>query len=126
MKVKAKKNGKKPRVRDAIKAVQDIPGKNLKRKKYVESSESDLTEENLIVTPKPWKKNSKSRALPASDDDDVLAPLKRVVRPASIDEDLLPKEEAKKNKGKGKEVQKPDNKGKATNKGADQGGNLKM
>jgi hypothetical protein len=122
MKVKAKKNGKKPRVRDAIKAVQDIPGNNLKRKKYVESSESDSMEE---VTPKPCKKNSKSRALPASDDD-VPAPPKRVVRPASIDEDLLPKEEAKKNKGKGKEVQKCDNKGKATNKGADQGGNLKM
>jgi hypothetical protein len=127
MKVKAKKDGKKPRVRDAIKAIQDIPEKNLKRKKFMESSESESMEKDLTMTPKPCKKNPKSRALPESDDD-LPAPPKRVVRPALINdsEDLPPKEGAKKNKGKGKEVQKPDNKGKATNKGADQRGNPKM
>ena len=49
------------------------------------------------------------------------------VRPAFA-KDLSPKEGVKKNKGKGKEVRKPDNKGRAraTHKGADQGGNPKM
>ena len=76
-------------------------------------------------TPKPCKKNPKSRA-PTESDDDLPAPPKRAVRPALIDEgddsekDLPPKEGAKKNKGKGKEIQEPDRKGKATNKGADQ------
>lgn len=116
MKVKAKKDGKKPRVRDAIKAIQDIPVRNLKRKKIIESSESESMEKDM--TPKPYKKNLKSRALPESDDD-------LPVRPAFA-KDLSPKEGVKKNKGKGKEVRKPDNKGKATNKGADQGGNPKM
>ena len=116
MKLKAKKDRKKPRVRDAIKAIQDIPVKNLKRKKFIESSESELMEKN--ATPKSCKKNAKSRALPESDDD-LPAPPKHVVRPALIDEDLFPKDGAKKNKGKGKEVQKP-------NKGADQGKNPKM
>ena len=133
---KTKVKAKKPRVRDAIKAIQDIPpaGKNLKRKKlFVESSDS--------------KKNPTSRA-PESDGDlpappkrvvrpalindsapKERAPPKRVERPALIDEgnDSAPKERAKKNKGKGRErreeIQEPDNKGKAK-KGADQGGKV--
>jgi hypothetical protein len=137
MKVKAKKNGKIPGVRDAIKAIQDIPEKNLKRKKNVESSDSEPMEKNP-VTPKPFKKNLKSRVPIESDvDSDLPRPPKRasVVRPALNDEgddlgeDLPPKKGAKKNKGKGKMIQQePDNlnKGKATDKGADQphGGNI--
>ena len=74
-------------------------------------------EKNLM--PKPHKKNPKSRA-PTESDNDLPAPPKRVVaRPALIDkgdeteEDLPPKnlEGAKKNKGKGKAIQRPDNKG---------------
>jgi hypothetical protein len=127
MKVKAKKDEKKPSVRDAIKAIQIIPGKNLKRKKNIESSDSDESMEKNLAP----KKNPSSRAPTESDDNLPAPPKRRAVRPASIDEednseeDLAPKEGAKKNKGKGKEIQ-PDNKGKATIKGADQtrGGNV--
>ena len=137
MKANAKKDGKKPGVRDAIKAIQDIPRKNLKCKKtvVVESSDNELMEKDL-VTPKPCKKNAKSRAqAPESDvDSDLPAPPKRVVRqPVLIDSDEgdnsredLPPKGAKKNKGKGKAIQQADNKGKTTAKGADQtqGGNV--
>ena len=110
MKVKQKKDGKKLTIRNAIKAIQDIPGK---RKKYVESTDSESMEKDLT----PRKKNPKSRALTESDDD-LPAPPKRVVRPAltnkgdDSEEDLR----AKKNKA----MDKGKDKGKATNKGADQ------
>ena len=54
---------------DAIKAIQDIPVRNLKRKKIIESSESESMEKDM--TPKPYKKTLKSRALPTESDDDV-------------------------------------------------------
>ena len=88
-------------------------------------------EKNL--TPKPHKKNPKPKSrAPTESDNDLPAPPKRVVaRPALIDkgdkteEDLPPKnlEGAKKNKGKGKAIQQPDNKGiKSTNQ--TRGGNI--
>ena len=112
---------KKPRVRDAIKAIQDIPEKTVKRKKFVEPTDSESMEKNL--TPKPRKKNPKPQA-PA--DDDLPAPSpKRVVRPVlandgnDSEEALPPTKGAKKNKGKGKEVSQPQT-DKTGNKGADQ------
>jgi hypothetical protein len=81
------------------------------------------------LTPKPFKKNSKSKAPTESDGGLPAPPSKRVVRPALIEEEDDSSEEvppAKENKGKGKEIQEAD---KATNKGADQttragGGNI--
>jgi hypothetical protein len=74
----------KPSVWEAIKAIIDVPPKNLKRKSVVvESSDS----ESIQVTPKP-KKNQKLKAptLAERSDDDVPAPPKRrAVKPALTD-----------------------------------------
>lgn len=117
------RKGKAPRVRDAIKAVQDTPKKNHGHKKTAESSNSELVD----VTPKP-SKNSRMRAPSTEPEDDrPAAPPKRirlrVAQPATTDEegdeeDLPSKTKGMKNKGKGKE--KPASKSKATNNRADQ------
>lgn len=110
-------------LRDAIKAIQVPPVKNLKRKSVVvESSDSDS---KTLAKPKP-SKNQKSKARTIESDDDLPAPPKRAVKPALTnkgdvsEEDSHPKKGAKKNKGKGKEIQQPDKKGKATDKDPDQ------
>lgn len=125
-KVKANKDGEKPKVRDAIKAIQqDISGK---RKKFIESSDSEPMGKDLT----PRKKNPRSKAPTESDDNLPARPSrpKHVVKPALTNEgdnleELPRKDGAKKNKGKGKEVRASDNnKGKATNNGADQSGHV--
>lgn len=125
---------RKPSVRDAIKTIQDVqvPVKKaltsrfLKRKSIViESSDSDSIQKNP-VTPIPNKKTHKSKAPTDSDDDLPAGPPEHVVRPAltnkgdDSENDLPPKKGAKKNKGKGKAFQRPDKKGKATDKDPDQ------
>ena len=77
--------GKAPRVRDAIKAIQNTSEKMYKRKKAAEDSDS----EGINVTPKP-SKNPRIQRAPSTELEDNLptAPRKRpVVQPTVTDEE---------------------------------------
>jgi hypothetical protein len=135
MKISAKDGkGKTPRVRDAIKVIQNTSEKTYKRKKAAEPEDSDS--EGIYVTPKPSKNRRIRRVAPrdpstdSEPEDDLPAgpPKRRVVQavqPAVTDEEdaedlpLASKRKGtEKNKGKGKE--KPAGESKAANNSADQ------
>ena len=95
-------------IRDTIKAIQDVTGK---RKKYIESTDSESMEKDLT----PQKKNPRSTALTESDDD-LPAPPKHAVRFALTNKG----DDSEEDLGEKRNKHKAMNKGKAMNKDADQ------